>query len=312
MSTTQEHFAYVLKNGLARSNRFEVLIPLPGVLNQQTSNVDQPKTSSFLNEDVIRLIQSFSGAGTAEISRGLNMSIESTEIPSKSLTTTDVRYNGDFYKLPYAVIYGAQQFTFRVSRDMYEKNIIDEWMNQIFNPTTHEVRYMDDYVTNVVINQLDERDRIVYSVMLKDAFPTMCNPLTVSNEESNQFHRLSVMFNYRRWQRIGEGDGADSGVSSLSQTPFGPLLNPILSNPAVQKALDVFEQNTGIDLEGEAVNIYNQVDEIVKSTTGTSINQSVSLIESIRASTQLNDKLTSVQKAEIIGIIDKALQALRN
>lgn len=311
MSTTQEHFAHILKHGLARSNRFQILIPLPNSLLSDTSNESQQKTSTWFNNDVIRLISSFSGSGP-EITRGLDLMIESTELPGKNLNTTDVRYNGDFYKLPYAVVYPMQQFTFKVSGDMHEKNIIDEWVNRIYNPVTHEVAYMDDYCVNITINQLDEYDRIVYSVLLRDAFPTMVNPLTVSNEEMNQFHKLVTMFSYRRWERVGEKENtADNGVDSLSQTVLGPILTPILSNPVVKEALTVFENATGIDLEGEAVGIYNQIDQILRQTTGGSINSTVGIIEQIKASIGLNGKLTNIQKAELIQIVNKVLTSLK-
>lgn len=310
MSTVQEHFGHVLKHGLAKSNRFQVIIPLPTAIQNVAANVLQDKTSTFLNEDVISLINSFVG-GSNEITRGLDLMVEQAELPGKNLTTTDIRYNGDFYKLPYGVVYEAQQFVFRASRDMYEKNTIDEWMNLIFNPRTHEVAYMEDYATNIIVNQLDEQDNVVYSILLKDAFPTLCNAITLSNEDSNQWHRITVSFMYRRWERIGERENQTDLVDSLSQTPLGPIITPVLNRPEVQKALEVFEQNTGVDLEGEAINIYNQVDGIVKSTTGQSINKSVSLIESIRAATELNEQLTNDQKSKVLEVIDDTLSNLR-
>lgn len=305
---TEQQFASIMKNGLARSNRFEVIIPLPNVIGTTNSQESGPT----LVKDVISIIGSLRGFSSSNGTRDLNTMIEQTEIPGKNLTTTDIRYNGDFYKLPYSVVYGAQQFTFRVSRDMYEKNIIDSWMNKIFDPSTHEVSYMDDYVTDITINQLDNQDNVVYSVVLKDAFPSMCNPLTLSNEEQNQFHRVAVQFMYRKWYRPDVDSSGPKGIASLSQTPLGPFVTPILSNPAVQRGLEIFERETGIDLDGEASNVYNQVDEIVKATTGRSINQSVSLIEGIKAETVLNDKINNEQKAKIIEIIDETLNGLRS
>ena len=310
MSTVQEHFAHIMKYGLARNNRFQVIIPLPPAIQRKAANVLQDKTSTFLNEDVISLINSFVG-GANEITRGLDLMVEQAELPGKNLVTTDIRYNGDYYKLPYGVVYEAQQFVFRASRDMYEKNTIDEWMNLIFDPRRHEVAYMEDYATNIIVNQLDERDNIVYSVMLRDAFPTLCNALTLSNEDSNQWHRITTTFMYRRWERVGESENSGGLLDSLSQTPLGPIVTPVLNRPEVQKALEVFERNTGVDLEGEAVNIYNQVDGIVKSTTGHSINKSVSLIESIRATIEGNDKLTNDQKSKVLDVIDDTLSNLR-
>ena len=305
---TIPQFASVMRHGLSRTNRFEVVIPLPTALGSPQSD----NRGVELVRDVIKIYGSLRGFDTSNGTRSLNDMIEQTELPGKNLTTTDIRYNGDFYKLPYAVVYGAQQFTFRVSQDMYEKNIIDNWMNIVFNPNTHEVSYMDDYVTDITINQLDMQDNVTYSIVLKDAFPSMCNPLTVSNEEQNQFHRMAVQFMYRKWYRPDIDAEGPKGISSLSQSPLGPIVTPILSNPAVQRSLEILERETGIDLDGEAANVYNQVDEIVKQTTGTSINQSVSLIEGIKAATELNDKITNEQKAKLITIVDDVLSGLRS
>jgi len=311
-SQTQEYIAYLLKYGVARSNRFQVLIPLPNELQKRVANLQQQKTSSWFSGDIISNISSFVGGSSNEITRGLNLMIEQTEIPGKNLTTTDIKYNGDFYRQAYAIVYGMLPFTFRVSRDMYEKNLIDEWMNLIVNPRTHEVTYMDDYVVDVVVNQLDEQDNIVYSVVLKDCFPTMCNPLTSSNEEMNTTHKLMCMFSYRRWERIGELENKTGPYASLSQTVFGPLLAPILSNPAIQKAFDVFTQYTGVDLEGEAVNIYNQVENIIRSTTGNSVNTSIGALEAVKAQTEVNGRITEQEQAQIITIVNNAIQALRS
>lgn len=309
----QEHISHLLKHGVARSNRFQLLIPLPNELLSRVSNTAQSKTSSILGGgDVLSLISSFVGGSSNDVTRGLNLMIEQTEIPGKNLTTSDIKYNGDFYRHAYAIVYGMLPFTFKVSRDMYEKNIIDEWMNIIIDPRTHEVRYMDDYVVDITINQLDEQDNVVYSVVLKDCFPTMCNPMTSSNEEMNVVHRLMCMFSYRRWERVGERENQNGPYASLSQTVFGPILAPILSNPAIQKALDIFENATGIDLEGEAVNIYNQVENIVRATTGSSVNTSVGVLEEIKARTENNQKIEPLQKAKVLEVIENAIGSLRS
>jgi hypothetical protein len=310
MATFQEHLQYIAKHSVARTNRFQVIIPLPAELLPKTDNKEDKKSSSFFGQDVIKYVSSFLNG--PEITRGLEIMLESTDIPGKSLTTTEVKYNGDYYKLPYANVYETQQFVFKCSKDMYEKNIIDEWMKMIFDPTTHAIGYMDDYVSNITINQLDEQNQVVYSVILKDSYPSLCAPITVSNEDKDNFARLQVQFMYRRWQKAEEATNTIDGVTSLSQTPFGPILAPVLSNPAVQRALSTLENQTGLNLEGEAVNIYNQVDAIVKSTTGSSTNQSAGLIESIKAQVSVSGTISELQKSSLIGKIDDVLTNLRS
>jgi len=309
-SSFQEHLQYITKYSLARTNRFQVIIPLPDAILPETSNTDQEKTSTFFGSDVIKKVASYLNG--PELSRGLEIMLESTDMPGKNLATTEVKYNGDFYKVPYTNTYEAQSFTFRCSRDMYEKNIIDDWMNLIFNPTTHEIGYMDEYATNITINQLNEQDQIVYSVILKDAFPSLCSPVAMSNEDKDTFARLQVEFMYRRWQKQEESVDDQGGVSSLTQTPLGPIVAPVLSNPAVQNALSAFEDQTGLDLEGEAVNIYNNIDSVLKNTTGSSVNQSASVLEGMKAQIEVNGNISDDQKGTLIDKVNDAITNLRS
>lgn len=310
MSSIQEFFAHVLKHGVARKNRFRVLIPLPSVLNEKTASTNQETSSSIFGSDILSLVPTFSGSSPADVARGLNLMIDSTSIPGKSISTTELKYNSDYHKIPYYNLYEDQEFVFKVSRDMYEKNVIDSWMDNIIDPITHDLSYYDEYVSNITIEQLDEADNVVYSVVLKDCFPISCSAMDVSQDPSEETHRLATTFAYKRWMKPHENGVVDSGVMDLSQTPFGPIINPILNNPAVEKGLEVFEQNTGINLEGEALSIYNQVEDIVKNTSGQSINKNVSLINGIKVSTQNNDRLTTTQQEEVIKVIDDVLSKL--
>lgn len=311
MSTTlKQYISYITKHGLARNNRFEVLIPLPDKLidaMKEGQEEDEEKRSKrWTDSKVFKTIRTFMG-GSGEVTRGLALMVEDTFVPSKSLTTTDVRYNGDFYRIPFANTYDNHEFIFRVSRDFYEKDIIDKWMKFIFDPVSHNVQYYDDFTTNITINVLNNQDQVVYSVMLIDAFPMTCSPMQLSNNAQNDYMRLITMFAYRRWLTTEEYKDTKGGIAdSLSQTPLGPIITPILSNPAVQAALQVIEDNTGIDLDGEAANIYNQIDAIVRGATGSSPNKIASLLNGIKAQIALNDKLSVAQIGQLIELINKA------
>lgn len=312
MASLREFFAHVSKNGLAKTNRFQVLIPLPAALQELTHNTGQTKPSNIKGFEVVRKISSFFGGGNIQVTRGLDLMCEQTELPGKNLTSTDIKYNGDFQKMPYSVVYGVQMFIFKVSRDLHEKNIIDEWMNLIYDPVTHELNYHDNYVVNIVINQLDDNDNITHSVVLKDCYPTMSNPIQLSNEERDSFAKLMVSFAYKSWGREGEKESQTNGLAgALSQTPLGRILNPVLSNPAVQRSLEILERETGINLEGEALAIYNQVDEIVRNTTGDSLNKHLGILESIKGTTENNRRISNEQKSEVIEIIDNILNSMR-
>lgn len=315
MATLKEYTSNILQNGLARTNRFQVIIPVPTIPELTAAAEDDSdsvfgKARGYIGE-AMKVIRIFTGGGTAEYTRGLDLMCSQTELPGKTINTSETKYNGDVHKIGNSLMYGNQQFTFKVSRDMYEKTIIDQWMNMVVDPETHEIAYLDTYAVSINIFQLDESDQIMQAIELVDAFPVMVNPLTLSNSEHNNTHELMVQFAYRKWRNIDLSGEPGNGLDSLMDTPLGPYLAPILTNPVVQRGLDYVKNATGIDLEGEAVNVYNQIDDIVKNTTGESINKSVGLLNQIKASLDVNDLLTRPQQEGLFDLVEGTINKLK-
>jgi len=314
MATLLQSVKHVTKYGLARTNRFNVIITLPETLqallnekkgeDQDGGNFLKP----IIGEFGVDLVKAYLGSGV-EVVRGLDIMCDSAEFPGKSLSMSETKYNSDYINLPYGITYAPIDITFVVSRDFLEKNILDEWQNLIVDPLTHDVGYFDEFVSpSIEIQQLNEQDRTTHKVLLKDAFPSEISSMPLSNQDGDNFHRVTVTFIYRTWQNSDVTQ--PSGVAALSETPLGPLVTPILGNPAVQKALGFVEQQTGLNFEGEAVNIYNQVDDIVRNTTGQSTGKSVGLLNGIKAQTALNDFVSSDQKAKVFELIDGTIGRL--
>lgn len=314
MASLIQSVKHITKYGVARTNRFNVVITLPEQLQRIINNKqgEDQDGGNFLKpligEFGVNLVKSYLGSGI-EIVRGLDIMCESAQFPGKSLSTSETKYNSDFINIPYGITYAPIDISFIVSRDFLEKNIIDEWQNLIVNPITHDVGYFEDFISPIIeIQQLNEQDNVTHKVQLKDAFPSEVSSMPLSNEDENIFHKLTVTFVYRSWKNLDVTQ--TTGVTSLSQTPLGPLVTPILANPAVQKGLDFVEAQTGLDLDGEAANIYNQVDSIVRNTTGQSTNKSISLLNGIKAETNNNQSIPSEQKAKLIEVIDGTIGRL--
>ncbi|MDX1532761.1 MAG: hypothetical protein R3230_00985 [Nitrosopumilaceae archaeon] len=314
MASFKEKIKHLTKYGIARPNRFNVVISLPTALEQLVNekNAQNQDGGSFLKpligEFGVNLVKEFMGSGT-EIVRGLDIMCEDAELPGKSFSTSETKYNSDYLNAPFSITYTPITIKFVVSRDFLEKNIIDEWMNMIINPETHDISYYNDFISpSIEIQQLNEQDQVTHKVQLRDAFPSEVIAMPLSNTSRDDYHTLSVTFIYRNWRNLDTQQ--PTGVVSLSQTPLGPITTPILSNPVVQNATEFVERQTGGNLEGTAVDIYNQIDGIVRNTTGTSTNQSVSLLNGIKAETELNDDITETQKSDLLDIIDGTIQRL--
>lgn len=302
-----KHFQSMLKNGVARSNRFNVKIELPSKLTSgETSKSNSP--DNFFTKAlklVTRLVSAYNGSTT----RALTLNCEQTEVPGRNLITSEAFYNGDTIKSVYGVIYGMQPFTFHCSRDMYEKTILDKWQELAYDPVNHNSSYFDDYTGTITVEVLDQADQVMYTCILQNVFPVNCNPLTFSNAERDTMVPMMVTFAYKRWIRPDQKTSDSGLLNSLSQTPFGPYVTPFLSNPMVKEATN-WLKDSGLDLEGEAMNIYNMVDNVVKNTTGQSITKSTTLLNGMIASTESNGKITDEQKGGLIRVIRESISIL--
>lgn len=307
----QEFIAHAQKHGFARPNRFRVIIPIPDALQPQSTNMVEKKSNiRKLFDEVLTVVRIFIGPGKTSFTRGLDLMCSQTELPGKTINVSESKYNGDVHKIGHSILYGNQQFVFKVSSDMHEKTIIDEWMKLVIDPTTHEVGYYKDYVSNITIIQLDENGNAMHSIVLEDAWPVMTNPLTLSNQDSNTIHELMAQFAYKRWYPA-EDEEAGSPIDSLLKTPLGPFVSPFLSNPLVQRGLDYVKNATGLDLEGEALGIYKQIDTVVKNTTGQSTNKTVSILNNIAGNLSNNRHISNQQADGLIGLIEGTVRELK-
>ena len=66
------------------------------------------------------------------------------------------------------------------------KEIFDSWHDNIVQSDIYNIAYKSDISTDIIIQQLDNEDRIVYSVKLVDAFPTTVNSISLSNSSENE------------------------------------------------------------------------------------------------------------------------------
>lgn len=187
----------VLGKGLARSNRFEVLILPPQGLRANRNSSD---TVSLL--------------------------CEQASFPMLSINTKPFRIYGPSYQRPTGIEYGGEglPFTFHVDREMKVKNFFDEWMQLIVNKDTFNVTYQREYITDITIKQLDEADNVTYTAVLKDAFPRNMNLMDLNHSSQSQTHRLTVLFAYRKWDVVSGGissiTGFSSGFAGLRGLPF--------------------------------------------------------------------------------------------
>jgi hypothetical protein len=232
---------------LAKTCRYEVVLPIPPYINSFVGNSIFEKILNFPNSifsDVSDAINSAFGRGGAgdeysktsnsSMSRNLALQCEAAELPGKTMTTADVKIYGPTFKVPYQTQYSDTSLTFLCTNEFYERKLFDRWMEAIHPTDTNNLRYpkgdKSRYLTNIKIIQYDDFVKQIYAVELIDAFPIGVAPQTLSWADDG-FHRLSISFAYQKYRTIYEGTydiGAAAatlfGAAGSRLLPFGRAL----------------------------------------------------------------------------------------
>jgi hypothetical protein len=230
----QDFIAQVKTKGLARVNRFEVIItPPPGI------NVN------YLEFNKISLL------------------CEVSNFPPINLSVKPFKIFGPSYQRPITSEYGGDgmSMTFHVDREMNVKRFFDDWMENIVRRDDFTVNYQSSYATTLKIKQLDEGNlvneptlderfpqdalrgnfnniiigngleeernklNIMYEIELLEAFPRSMTLMDLNNSAQNQTHRLNIIFAYRYWRRTDIPESVQLVPKVSIQTQ--PVLTPI-------------------------------------------------------------------------------------
>jgi len=195
---------------LARTNRFDVNIPIP-----------------------LTLIPYISSA------KSLTYRCENAQLPGRTFATTEQKTYGPVEKFPYQTTFNDIDLTFIIEDDMNQKVFFDAWLNYINPQYNNNFRYKGDFSTIITVNQYDVTGQLSYSVDLVDAYPISMNQLDLSWGDDG-YHKLSVSFAYTYWknnslQAVGM-QLVDAGINAVSDGLGGlggsgtSILNDIENN----------------------------------------------------------------------------------
>ena len=239
-----------LKDGFAKNNRFEVMLPIPSAVNKFVGNsvIDNiigSVTGAFtdLTNAVFGNLGSNPNATSANpaMSRYLALQCEAAELPGRTLQTADRKIYGPINKIPYASQYNDINFTFLCTNEFYERKLFDQWIECIHPSDTWNMRFPADnetrYLSNIKIVQYDEFIKQIYAVELIDAFPVGVSAQPLSWGEEG-FHRLSVSFAYTSYKPVYQG-AYDLGAAATS------IFGGSMANKLLTKASTMFGNGIG-------------------------------------------------------------------
>lgn len=117
---------------------------------------------------------------------------ENASFPGKQITTADYGLLRQSEKIPTGYMNEDVVFTFLLTNHYDMKAIFESWLEKIVNFERYRVAYKNDYTVDVTIEQLDRENEPVYTVVLKEAFPTTISAIGFDNAAENAVQKLTV------------------------------------------------------------------------------------------------------------------------
>ena len=193
------------RGGVARANRFAIFMTPP---QQSLINLDlQGALSSALSGG-------FNPASLLNDPRDLALLCESCSLPGLELTTLDYQTISFPIKLPNGYNAPDVEFSFLLTNDYYVRKMFDNWLNLIMPRETYKVAYRDTYVTDVVIQQLNEKNVPVYGMRLENAFPISQSSIELNNTSADALQKLTITFTYENMKPEGAITSVLSGIGT--------------------------------------------------------------------------------------------------
>jgi hypothetical protein len=169
--------------------------------------------------------------------RELNVLCKSTTLPGKQVLTSDRRIGMEFQKVAYGYAVDDVTMTFYCMNDYGVKKYFDAWRSITVGEELGELKYKNDYAKSVTIHQLRKplvglskaigplRANIgigggsVYSVELREAFPTTMTAIELNNELDGLVE-LSVQLSYTNWYNA---EASQNFLNASLSTPLGSV-----------------------------------------------------------------------------------------
>lgn len=199
MNKLNDFIASIKTIGLARTNRYSIILTPPPVLN--LSNITAVGNRSRLS-DLERML----------------LFCDQVQLPGLNLSTIQNRSFGEFREVPYEKLFGDLSMSFYVDQSMYVKSVFDNWMAAIQSPVTRTFAYYNDYVTTMEIIVEDVADQERYAVTLYECYPKTIAPIQM-DYASKDIMRLNVTMQFKYWTSTAMEQEQSDGV------PFDSIMN---------------------------------------------------------------------------------------
>ena len=130
----------------------------------------------------------------------INLMCQDVTFPGQNMrTATDDLRQGPTRDIAQAVTYGNTNMTFICTPGLPEKLFFEAWQGLMFNRTTWQARFYNDYIGRIKLRTLDRTDLVRYGIILYEVYPKIINAQDYSNTASDTIQTLQVEFAFHHW-----------------------------------------------------------------------------------------------------------------
>ena len=184
--------------GFARPTRYLVRIFLP---NKLTVGDSRDEDGGVISAGVNTI-------GGQELSRNVGMMCNKITMPSRSVASEPHQIYGPKREMPYAYTFGDTiEATFYADKFLRQRAFFETWQKLVFDLNTHNIKYYDDYTSQVDILQLgqydaeEDRDRIVHAVRLYEVYPKTIGSIEYAYGGEG-IVEIPITLQYRYWRNL--------------------------------------------------------------------------------------------------------------
>ena len=140
------------------------------------------------------------------LDRTMTLRCESADLPGRGFATSNQQLYGPIRRIPYNSTYIDATLVFQLSDNfLEEKRYFDQWQDAMQNPNSFDVAYYDDLIGTVKVESMNEKNDVIYSCTLLEAYPLTITGVTLNWANRDEAMKLSVTMAYRKWERQFEG-----------------------------------------------------------------------------------------------------------
>jgi hypothetical protein len=189
-------FVANISGGLARTNRFTVLITPPKTVNMEGLMPNQQ----------------------------LLMLCDQVQLPGLNVNTAPVRSYGEVREAPYEFNYEPINIQFYVDTNMDVKIFFDRWIKSIQNGNRRTFNYYKDYICNQMdITVEDLQDKARYMVRLYEVYPKSVSAIQM-DYAAKDVMKIQVQLMYKYWD--------DGKVQDTGKLVNNGVVKPLITIPA--------------------------------------------------------------------------------